>query len=155
MDVCIRAMFLKSSRRRFSVAVSFPASRGAGMLADHCLAGNRRTNLIRLGTDRDERRELSPALHEPGNEKEAYAGCRNEDGEREIELSTKQQTTAVEQVNLAIANVTRSASAAEVSTSQMIQTASELSKLSLKLAQLIRPEAQEAGRDGVGMMGRG
>jgi methyl-accepting chemotaxis protein len=68
---------------------------------------------------------------------------------REIELSTKQQTTAVEQVNLAIANVTKSAQAAEVSTSQMLATAGELSKLSSTLAQLIRPEMlDEAGSPG-------
>lgn len=60
---------------------------------------------------------------------------------REIELSTKQQSTAVEQVNVAIANVAQATKEAETSSAQTLQTASELSALSLQLARIIRREA--------------
>lgn len=59
---------------------------------------------------------------------------------REIELSTKQQTTAVEQVNTAIANVAQSARESEVSCTQTLQTVSELTSLSRDLSRLIRPQ---------------
>ena len=45
---------------------------------------------------------------------------------REIELSTKQQTTAVEQVNVAIANVAQATKETEASSGQTLQTASQL-----------------------------
>ncbi|HEX3660397.1 MAG TPA: methyl-accepting chemotaxis protein [Acidobacteriaceae bacterium] len=60
---------------------------------------------------------------------------------REIELSTKQQSTAVEQVNGAVANVAQVSREAESSTTQAMQTAAELATLSRRLTQLIRSEA--------------
>lgn len=60
---------------------------------------------------------------------------------REIELSTKQQTTAVEQVNVAIANVAQAAKESETSSTQTLQTVSELTALSRDLARLIQPQA--------------
>ena len=48
---------------------------------------------------------------------------------REIELSTKQQTTAVEQVNVAIANVAQASKETEASAGQTLQTASQLAAL--------------------------
>jgi methyl-accepting chemotaxis protein len=57
----------------------------------------------------------------------------------EIELSTKQQATAVEQVNVAIANVSQAARETEASSSQTLQTASQLTSLSADLAKVIRP----------------
>jgi methyl-accepting chemotaxis protein len=62
---------------------------------------------------------------------------------REIELSTKQQTTAVEQVNAAIAEVARTARETEASLNQTLLTASELTTLSRDLAKLIQ-RAQRA-----------
>jgi methyl-accepting chemotaxis protein len=61
---------------------------------------------------------------------------------REIELSTKQQSSAVEQVNLAVANVSQAAKENEASSSQTLQTSSELTKLSRDLARLIQPQAR-------------
>jgi len=60
---------------------------------------------------------------------------------REIELSTKQQSTAVSQVNIAVANVAQAARETEVSSIQRLQTATELSKLSRDLMRLIQPQA--------------
>ncbi len=60
---------------------------------------------------------------------------------REIELSTKQQSTAVEQVNLAIANVTQAAKETEASTGQTLQTASQLASLSRDLLRLVQARA--------------
>lgn len=57
---------------------------------------------------------------------------------REIELSTKQQATAVEQVNSAIAEVARTARETEASLFQTLGTASELTTLSRDLAKLIK-----------------
>ena len=59
---------------------------------------------------------------------------------REIELSTKQQSTAVSQVNIAVANVAQAARETEVSSSQTLQTATELTKLSRDLMRLIKPQ---------------
>jgi methyl-accepting chemotaxis protein len=56
---------------------------------------------------------------------------------REIELSTKQQATAVEQVNGAIAEVARSAKENEASLSQTLVTASDLTTVSIDLSRLI------------------
>ena len=61
---------------------------------------------------------------------------------REIELSTKQQTTAVEQVNLAIVNVSQAAHETETSSGQTLQTSLELTTLSRDLGRLIQPEAR-------------
>src|SRR5258706_3839602 len=62
------------------------------------------------------------------------------DAAREIELSTKQQSTAVEQVNVAIANVAQTTRETEASSSQTLQTASQLSGLSRELLRVIRTE---------------
>jgi methyl-accepting chemotaxis protein len=61
---------------------------------------------------------------------------------REIELSTKQQATAVEQVNLAIANVAQASRESEASSGQTLQTAAQLASMSRELARLVqRPAA--------------
>ncbi len=57
---------------------------------------------------------------------------------KEIELSTKQQTTAVEQVNIAISNVARAAKETEVSSNQTLQTAGRLAGLSRDLTRMIQ-----------------
>jgi methyl-accepting chemotaxis protein len=59
---------------------------------------------------------------------------------REIELSTKQQATAVSQVNMAIANVAQATREGDASATQTLATASELSQLSRKLLVLIQPQ---------------
>jgi methyl-accepting chemotaxis protein len=60
---------------------------------------------------------------------------------REIELSTKQQATAVEQVTIAVSNVAQATKEAEVSSNQTLQTASQLSGLSKDLARIVQPQA--------------
>jgi methyl-accepting chemotaxis protein len=60
---------------------------------------------------------------------------------REIELSTKQQSTAVEQVNVAISNVAQATKENESSSNQTLQTATQLSSLSSELIQLVRQNA--------------
>src|SRR5262249_39419504 len=60
---------------------------------------------------------------------------------KEIELSTKQQTSAVEQVDVAVAGVAQAAKDTEVSTSQTLLAASQLAKLSKDLTRLIRSDA--------------
>lgn len=60
---------------------------------------------------------------------------------REIELSTKQQATAVEQVNVAVSNVAKAAKETEVSSSQTLQTAGQLAGLSRELIRLIQASA--------------
>jgi methyl-accepting chemotaxis protein len=60
---------------------------------------------------------------------------------REIELSTKQQTTAVEQVNLAIANVAQVSREAEASAQQTLETAAHLAQLSRALMDVVQPQA--------------
>jgi methyl-accepting chemotaxis protein len=57
---------------------------------------------------------------------------------REIELSTKQQSTAVEQVNVAIKNVGQATKETEASSSQTLQTAGQLSALSRDLLRIIQ-----------------
>jgi CHASE3 domain sensor protein len=59
------------------------------------------------------------------------------DAAREIELSTKQQATAVEQVNVAIANVAQTTRETEASSGQTLQTASQLAGLSKDLLRLV------------------
>jgi len=59
---------------------------------------------------------------------------------REIELSTKQQTTAVEQVNVAIANVAQATRETEASSGQTLQTASQLAGLSRDLLRVVQPQ---------------
>ncbi|MGE0546299.1 MAG: methyl-accepting chemotaxis protein [Kofleriaceae bacterium] len=58
---------------------------------------------------------------------------------REIELSTKQQSTAVEQVNVAVTNVAQASNETEASSSQTLQTAGQLSALSRELLRMIQP----------------
>lgn len=62
---------------------------------------------------------------------------------REIELSTKQQTTAVEQVNAAIADVAGATKETETSSAQTLETAGQLASLSDALARLIRAQPGE------------
>jgi methyl-accepting chemotaxis protein len=57
---------------------------------------------------------------------------------REIELSTKQQSTAVEQLNIAVADVAQATRETEASSGQTFQTASQLAGLSRDLMQLIQ-----------------
>jgi methyl-accepting chemotaxis protein len=59
---------------------------------------------------------------------------------REIELSTKQQMTAVEQVNVAIWNVSQASKETEASSGQTQQTASHLAFLSKDLLRLVQPQ---------------
>jgi methyl-accepting chemotaxis protein len=59
---------------------------------------------------------------------------------REIELSTKQQSSAVEQVNVAIASVAQATRETETSSMQTLQTASQLSGMSKDLLRVVRPE---------------
>lgn len=59
---------------------------------------------------------------------------------REIELSTKQQATAVEQVNIAIANTAQAARETETSSGQTLQTASQLAGMSRELLRLVQPQ---------------
>jgi methyl-accepting chemotaxis protein len=56
---------------------------------------------------------------------------------REIELSTKQQTTAVEQVNVAVVDVAQATRATEAGSTQTQQTASQLAALSRDLLRLV------------------
>jgi methyl-accepting chemotaxis protein len=58
---------------------------------------------------------------------------------REIELSTKQQSTAVEQVNVAIANVTQASVETETSATQTLLTVSQMAVLSRDLLRIIQP----------------
>ncbi len=58
---------------------------------------------------------------------------------REIELSTKQQTSAVEQVNIAIASVAQASVETETSASQTLLTVSQMAGLSKDLLRIIRP----------------
>jgi methyl-accepting chemotaxis protein len=60
------------------------------------------------------------------------------DAAREIELSTKQQTTAVEQVNVAISSVAQATKESEASSNQTLQTVTQLTGLSRELLQLVQ-----------------
>jgi methyl-accepting chemotaxis protein len=60
---------------------------------------------------------------------------------REIELSTKQQATAVAQVNVAVSNVAQASKETEVSAKQTLQTAGQLAGLSRELTRLIQAPA--------------
>ncbi|XYI00074.1 CHASE3 domain-containing protein [Sorangium sp. So ce1128] len=57
---------------------------------------------------------------------------------REIELSTKQQATAVEQVNVALLDVNKTARETETSSAMTLTTSSELAKLSRELLLLVQ-----------------
>lgn len=63
---------------------------------------------------------------------------------REIQLSTTQQTTAVEQVNLAITNAAQATRENEASSEQTLRTASQLAELSRQLIRLVQPRAHTA-----------
>jgi len=60
---------------------------------------------------------------------------------REIELSTKQQSTAVEQVNVAVVNIAQATREIEASSSQTFQTVSELTGLSRDLMAMVQSQA--------------
>ena len=60
---------------------------------------------------------------------------------REIELSTKQQSSAMEQVSGAMIDVTQTARETEASSTQVQQTASDLAKLSGDLVRLVERRA--------------
>ena len=60
---------------------------------------------------------------------------------REIELSTKQQSTAVEQVNVAAASVAQTTRETEASSNQVLQTASQLAALSRELMKIVQANA--------------
>jgi methyl-accepting chemotaxis protein len=66
-------------------------------------------------------------------------GSTTTEAAREIELSTKQQSTAVEQVNVAIASVSQASMELETSAGQTLKTASQLTGLSGELLRIIRP----------------
>ena len=68
------------------------------------------------------------------------------DAAKEIELSTKQQATAVEQVNVAISSVAQGSKETAVSTAQTLQTASQLSGLSRELLRIVQPERATPAR---------
>ena len=59
---------------------------------------------------------------------------------REIELSTNQQTSAVDQVRVGAADLVQTARETETSSKQMLQTASELAGLSRALVLLVRAD---------------
>jgi methyl-accepting chemotaxis protein len=60
---------------------------------------------------------------------------------QEIELSTKQQATAVEQVDLAVACVAQAAKDSEASTAQTLQTSAQLTAVSRDLTKLVRTDS--------------
>lgn len=63
------------------------------------------------------------------------------DAAREIELSTKQQASAVEQVNVAISSVTQATRETETSATQTLQTSLQLTTLSGALTRLVQRPA--------------
>jgi methyl-accepting chemotaxis protein len=65
---------------------------------------------------------------------------------REIELSTKQQSTAVEQVNVAITSAAQATKETEASSGQTLQTAVELSGLSHALLRIVQPRTALVSR---------
>jgi methyl-accepting chemotaxis protein len=60
------------------------------------------------------------------------------DATREIELSTKQQASAVEQVHLAIAGLAQTTRETEAGATQTLQTSSQLTSLSTSLTRLVQ-----------------
>jgi methyl-accepting chemotaxis protein len=63
---------------------------------------------------------------------------------REIELSTKQQASAAEQVRIAVTDVAQATQETEASSAQTLQTASQLANLSLDLRRLVQPQTSAA-----------
>lgn len=78
--------------------------------------------------------ELSVAFQEIVDMVESSTGAA-----REIELSTKQQSTAVGQVTLAVSNVVQATRELETTSTQVLQTASELANVSQDLTRIILP----------------
>jgi methyl-accepting chemotaxis protein len=64
---------------------------------------------------------------------------------REIELSTRQQTAAVEQLNVAIGGVSQAAKETQSSSSQTLATCSELADVSRQLSALIQAGGRAGG----------
>lgn len=60
---------------------------------------------------------------------------------KEIELSTQQQTSAVEQVNVGVSNVAQATREAEAAAGQTLQTAAQLATMSTELMRVVRAEA--------------
>lgn len=88
----------------------------------------------------------SKAVEAGGRQLEAISGALKDiassagtttEAAREIELSTKQQASAVGQVNIAIANVSQATRETETSAAQTYQTAAELNALARDLARMI------------------
>lgn len=65
------------------------------------------------------------------------------DAAREIELSTKQQASAVEQVKVAISDVLQSTKETEIGLGQTLKATSELSRLSRELLSLVASQQAE------------
>jgi len=65
---------------------------------------------------------------------------------REIELSTKQQSTAVEQVNVAITSAAQATKETEASSGQTLQTAVGLAGLSRGLLRIVQPQGMFVAR---------
>ncbi|MDI3291320.1 CHASE3 domain-containing protein [Polyangium sp. 15x6] len=65
------------------------------------------------------------------------------DASREIELSTQQQTSAMEQMSAAIGEVAGTARETAASSGQTLQTASEIVVMSRELSRLVRKDARE------------
>jgi len=63
------------------------------------------------------------------------------DAAREIELSTKQQATAVEQLNIALSNTAQASRETETSSGQTSQTATELAQTSRQLLSLVQAQS--------------
>jgi methyl-accepting chemotaxis protein len=68
---------------------------------------------------------------------------------REIELSTKQQSSAVEQVNIAITSAAQATKENEASSTQILQTSSQLTGLSHELLRLVKAQSVNAMRSAV------
>lgn len=66
------------------------------------------------------------------------------DAAREIELSTKQQATAVEQLNVALSNTAQASRETEASSGQTSQTATELAEMSRELLRLVQSQSAPA-----------
>lgn len=62
------------------------------------------------------------------------------DAAREIELSTKQQATAVEQLNIALSNTAQASRETEASSGQTSQTATQMAEMSRELLRLVQSQ---------------
>lgn len=88
---------------------------------------------VQVGAERVQ--ELAIAFAEIGAQVQ-----KTTDAAREIELSTKQQTSAVEQVNVAIANAAQATHEVEATSNQTLRTAGDLATLSGDLARLVHAQ---------------